>query len=56
MGRKLTEVIGNLAPEMRHKIEIGTKNLILEVEAIRLNQLRERWGISQQELAKVLKL
>jgi DNA-binding XRE family transcriptional regulator len=54
MGRTLAEVTQSLSPEMRQKIEIGTKDLILEVEAIRLKQLRERWGISQQELAKIL--
>ena len=54
MGRTLAEVTESLSPEIRQKIEIGTKDLILEVEAIRLKQLRERWGISQQELAKIL--
>jgi DNA-binding XRE family transcriptional regulator len=54
VGRTLTEVIDSLSPEMHQKIEIGTKDLILEVEAIQLKQLRERWGISQQELAKIL--
>ncbi len=54
MGRSLEEVTQSLAPEMRQKIESGTKDLILEVEATRLKQLRERWGISQQELAKIL--
>ena len=54
MGRSLAEVTDSLSPELRQKIEIGTKNLILEVEAVKLKQLRERWGISQQELAKIL--
>ena len=54
MGRTLAQVTESLSPEMRQKIELGTKDLILEVEAIRLKQLRERWGISQQELAKLL--
>jgi DNA-binding XRE family transcriptional regulator len=54
MGRSLSEVTDSLAPELRQKIESGTKDLILEVEALRLKQLRERWGISQQELAKIL--
>jgi DNA-binding XRE family transcriptional regulator len=26
----------------------------IEIETLRLKQLRERWGISQQELAKIL--
>jgi DNA-binding XRE family transcriptional regulator len=54
MGRSLAEVTDSLSPELRQKIEIGTKNLILEVEAVKLKQLRERWGLSQQELAKML--
>lgn len=54
MGRSLEEVIDSFSPEMRQEIETGTKELILEVEAMRLKQLRERWGISQQELAKIL--
>jgi DNA-binding XRE family transcriptional regulator len=54
MGRSLEQAIDSLSPEMRQKIESGTKDLILEVEAMRLKQLRERWGISQQELAKIL--
>jgi DNA-binding XRE family transcriptional regulator len=54
MGRTLAQVTDSLSPEMRQKIDLGTKDLILEVEAIRLKQLRERWGISQQELAKLL--
>ncbi|WP_309735549.1 XRE family transcriptional regulator [Chamaesiphon sp. OTE_75_metabat_556] len=54
MGRSLSEVTDSLSPELRQKIASGTKDLILEVEALRLKQLRERWGISQQELAKIL--
>jgi DNA-binding XRE family transcriptional regulator len=54
MGRSLTDVTDSLSPELRQRIEIGTRDLILEVEALRLKQLRERWGISQQELAKIL--
>jgi DNA-binding XRE family transcriptional regulator len=54
MGRTLEEVTDSLSPDLRHKIDIGTKDLILEVEGLRLKQLRERWGISQQELAKIL--
>jgi len=54
MGRSLEQVTDSLSPKMRQKIESGTKDLILEVEAMRLKQLRERWGISQQELAKIL--
>jgi DNA-binding transcriptional regulator YiaG len=54
MGRSLSEVTASLTPEQREKITSGTKDLILEVEALRLKQLRERWGISQQELAKIL--
>ena len=54
MGRSLEEVTQSLALETRQKIESGTKDLILKVEATRLKQLRERWGISQQELAKIL--
>jgi predicted transcriptional regulator len=54
MGRTLAQVTDSLSPELRQKIDLGTKDLILEVEAIRLKQLRERWGISQQELAKLL--
>ena len=54
MGRSLHEVTGSLSPEMRQKIEGGTKDLILEVEAMRLKQLRDRWAISQQELAKII--
>jgi DNA-binding XRE family transcriptional regulator len=54
MGRSLAEMTDSLSPELRQRIEIGTKDLILEVEALRLKQLRERWGISQQELAKIL--
>ena len=54
MGRTLAQVTDSLSSEMRQKIDLGTKALILEVEAIRLKQLRERWGISQQELAKLL--
>jgi predicted transcriptional regulator len=54
MGRSLAEVTDSLSPELRQKIEIGTKNLILEVEAVKLKQLRERWGLSQQELSKML--
>jgi DNA-binding XRE family transcriptional regulator len=54
MGRSLSEVTDGLSPELRQKIASGTKDLILEVEALRLKQLRERWGISQQELAKIL--
>jgi DNA-binding XRE family transcriptional regulator len=56
MGRTLTEVTNSLSPEMRQKIKLGTKDLILEVEALRLKQLRERWGLSQQELAKILNI
>ena len=56
MGRSLEEVIDSFSPEMRQEIESGTKDLILEVEAMRLKQLRERWGISQQELAKILEI
>jgi DNA-binding XRE family transcriptional regulator len=54
MGRSLAEMTDSLSPELRQRIEIGTRDLILEVEALRLKQLRERWGISQQELAKIL--
>ncbi len=54
MGRTLEQVTESLSPELRQQIEIGTKDLILEVETIRLKQLRERWGFSQQELAKIL--
>ena len=54
MGRSLEEVTQSLSPEMHQKIENGTKDLILEVETLRLKQLRERWEISQQELAKIL--
>lgn len=54
MGRSLTEMTNSLSPELRQRIETGTKELILEVESLRLKQLRERWGISQQELAKIL--
>jgi DNA-binding XRE family transcriptional regulator len=54
MGRSLAEVTDSLSPELRQKIASGTKDLILEVEALRLKQLRERWGISQQELANML--
>jgi predicted transcriptional regulator len=56
MGRTLTEVINGLSPEMQQKIEIGTKDLILEVEALRLKQLREQWGLSQQDVAKILNI
>jgi DNA-binding XRE family transcriptional regulator len=56
MGRSLAEVTDSLSPEMRQEIEQGTKDLILEVEALRLKQLRERWGLSQQELAKILNI
>jgi predicted transcriptional regulator len=54
MGRSLEQALDSLSPELHQKIERGTKDLILEVEAIRLKQLRERWGISQQELADML--
>jgi DNA-binding XRE family transcriptional regulator len=54
MGRSLAEITESLSLETRQKIESGTKDLILEVETVRLKQLRERWGISQQELAKIL--
>ena len=54
MGRSLEEVIDSLSPELRQNIESGTKDLILEVEAMRLKQLRDRWAISQQELAKII--
>lgn len=54
MGRSLAEMTDSLSPELRQRIEIGTRDLILEAEALRLKQLRERWGISQQELAKIL--
>ena len=54
MGRTLEQVTENLSPQLQQQIEVGTKDLILEVETLRLKQLRERWGISQQELAKIL--
>jgi DNA-binding XRE family transcriptional regulator len=56
MGRTLTDVTNSLSPEMLEKIEMETRDLILEVEALRLKQLRERWGLSQQELAKILNI
>lgn len=54
MGRTLEQVTESLSPQLQQQIEVGTKDLILEVETLRLKQLRERWGISQQELAKIL--
>jgi DNA-binding XRE family transcriptional regulator len=54
MGRTLEQVTQSLSPELQQQIETGTKDLILEIETLRLKQLRERWGISQQELAKIL--
>jgi DNA-binding transcriptional regulator YiaG len=54
VGRTLEQVTQSLSIELQQEIETGTKDLILEVETIRLKQLRERWGISQQELAKIL--
>jgi DNA-binding XRE family transcriptional regulator len=54
MGRTLAQVTQSLSQELQQEIEIGTKDLILEIETLRLKQLRERWGLSQQELAKIL--
>jgi DNA-binding transcriptional regulator YiaG len=56
MGRTLAEVTDNLSPDLRQKIDSGTKDLIIEVESLRLKQLRERWGISQQDLAEILNI
>jgi DNA-binding XRE family transcriptional regulator len=56
MGRTLEQVTQSLSPELQQQIETGTKDLILEIETLRLKQLRERWGISQQELAKILNI